>query len=869
LDLFGGHSVPATVTLTNVTVADNSAGLGAGVFNGGESTLTLANTIIGEDTGPEVSNGGSAGTVVIGSIIAVQGQNLVQGGLAGFPAVLSADPLLGPLQNNGGPTPTMALLPGSPAIDAGDNSFALDLSGNPLTTDQRGLPRIRGAAVDLGAYEGRQVTLNVTPYDVSYDGNAHTATGTATGIGGVDLRADLILTGTTHTNASTYTDTWTFHDPSGVYADESGTVSDVISPANAHPSVTGYGIPYDGNAHTAVASATDVNGNPLPASDFDLTSTVHTSAGSYMDVWSFHDPSGNYQDANGTVSDSISPANAHPSVTGYSGVPFNGAAYTAFASATDVNGNPLPTSDFNLSATMHTSAGSWTDAWSFHDPSGNYQDASGTVSDSISPANAHPSVTGYSVKYDSNAHKAAASATDVNGNPLPAGDDFVLDATVHTHAGTYTDAWSFHDPSGNYQDASGTVSDTISPANAHPTVTGYGIRYDGNAHTAVGMAIGVNNNLLPASDFVLTATMHTNPGTYTDLWTFHDPSGNYQDASGSVSDSISAPLASITGPTIGVPGQPLTYTFAVGDPVAGSYVFTINYGDGTSVTTSAGGPSMKLDHLYKATGTFTIQVKATDKNGVVSQVASRAVTISTVAMEADSSGGTALAIGGSAAGSQTIIVSATNTAGTALNVNINGKSLGTFTPTGHLFVYAQGGKNKITLQPYVARGQNYYIKVPAILYGEGTGGDHISAAGSAANNVLTGRGKNEVLTGGQGRDLLIAGTGAATLNAGAQDDILIGGWTNYDLGSTGMTYDQKLTALEAIMTEWGSTDLYLTRLSDLGSLLNTSTVHDNIANGVDIADQLNGNMSANDWFFAGLNDTITGKNVNDKTVTIK
>lgn len=57
------------------------------------------------------------------------------------------DPLLGPLQDNGGPTFTHALLPGSPAIDAG-----LD-SGAPLTTDQRGQPRIAGAHVDIGAFE--------------------------------------------------------------------------------------------------------------------------------------------------------------------------------------------------------------------------------------------------------------------------------------------------------------------------------------------------------------------------------------------------------------------------------------------------------------------------------------------------------------------------------------------------------------------------------------------------------------------------------------------------------------------------------------------------------------------------------------------
>src|SRR5262249_4921086 len=75
-----------------------------------------------------------------------------------------------------------------------------------------------------------------------------------------------------------------------------------VSPANAHPSVIGYNVTYNGAPYTAVGSATDVNGNPLPTSDFDLSGTVHTGAGGWIDAWSFHDPSGNYQDANGTVS---------------------------------------------------------------------------------------------------------------------------------------------------------------------------------------------------------------------------------------------------------------------------------------------------------------------------------------------------------------------------------------------------------------------------------------------------------------------------------------------------------------------------------------------------------------------------------------
>ncbi len=58
----------------------------------------------------------------------------------------NTDPLLGSLTNNGGPTLTMALLPGSPAIDTGNTSLA------PLT-DQRGFPRPAGSAADIGAFE--------------------------------------------------------------------------------------------------------------------------------------------------------------------------------------------------------------------------------------------------------------------------------------------------------------------------------------------------------------------------------------------------------------------------------------------------------------------------------------------------------------------------------------------------------------------------------------------------------------------------------------------------------------------------------------------------------------------------------------------
>src|SRR5439155_680608 len=64
------------------------------------------------------------------------------------------------------------------------------------------------AAIDITK---ATATITVTPYDVTYDANPHTATGAATGVGGVDLSAGLNLTGTTHSNAGDFpADPWTF-----------------------------------------------------------------------------------------------------------------------------------------------------------------------------------------------------------------------------------------------------------------------------------------------------------------------------------------------------------------------------------------------------------------------------------------------------------------------------------------------------------------------------------------------------------------------------------------------------------------------------------------------------------------------------------
>ena len=68
--------------------------------------------------------------------------------------ILGVDPLLGPLADNGGPTPTYGPLPGSPVIDAGDPAIGSNQNfPPPPATDQRGFARIVGPAVDLGSVE--------------------------------------------------------------------------------------------------------------------------------------------------------------------------------------------------------------------------------------------------------------------------------------------------------------------------------------------------------------------------------------------------------------------------------------------------------------------------------------------------------------------------------------------------------------------------------------------------------------------------------------------------------------------------------------------------------------------------------------------
>jgi CSLREA domain-containing protein len=190
----GGVSNSSEAVLENVTISGNDAGYsGGGLVNFDSLSLTNVTVVLNEDGigGAAVENGPGALIVINHSIFADNGEETC-GGLGGYTSIghnledadscglgstgdlPDTDPLLGPLQDNGGPTWTHALLEGSPAIDGGGKVCPeLDQRGyeRPVDGDSNG-----SLLCDIGAFEfGAGPPPTPTP--------TRTATATATPLG--------------------------------------------------------------------------------------------------------------------------------------------------------------------------------------------------------------------------------------------------------------------------------------------------------------------------------------------------------------------------------------------------------------------------------------------------------------------------------------------------------------------------------------------------------------------------------------------------------------------------------------------------------------------------------------------------------------
>jgi len=157
----GNSQAAASLSLMNCTLSGNSAsGNGGGISNEGElgpAELELGACIL---------NAGSSGENIFndGGTVNSLGYNVSSddgsGFLAGPGDQINTDPMLGPLQDNGGPTFTHALLPDSPAIDAGDPNFT-----PPPLYDQRGpdFARVINGRIDIGSFEVQLPKTTPTP----------------------------------------------------------------------------------------------------------------------------------------------------------------------------------------------------------------------------------------------------------------------------------------------------------------------------------------------------------------------------------------------------------------------------------------------------------------------------------------------------------------------------------------------------------------------------------------------------------------------------------------------------------------------------------------------------------------------------------
>lgn len=186
----GIYNDGGTASLTNSTVSGNTARYGGGIYNTGTFTIT-SSTITANTAQGAVSPGSGGGifnaasgsliltnTIVAGNLVINSSSPDIAGGISPTSSynLIGGDPKLGSLADNGGPTQTHALLPGSPAIDAGNNSGA--------TTDQRGFARrvdlpstpnaTGGDGTDIGAYE---LQSSPTAASVTISGRVITSNG--------------------------------------------------------------------------------------------------------------------------------------------------------------------------------------------------------------------------------------------------------------------------------------------------------------------------------------------------------------------------------------------------------------------------------------------------------------------------------------------------------------------------------------------------------------------------------------------------------------------------------------------------------------------------------------------------------------------
>jgi hypothetical protein len=721
-----------TVAIDHSTIAGNAAtsygspstaNSGGGIYNA--ASLQMHDTILAD-------NSADAGSDLNGSVTSL-GYNLIgsSSGGSSFAAtdLLNVDPLLGQLQNNGGPTQTMALPAGSPAVNAGDP--ADNTNPNTPAYDQRGpgFPRIFNGQIDIGAFE---------------------------------LRSDLVVSGFPNTYAA------------GATTDNGFTVT-------AHNA--------DGSIDTGYTGTVTLSSTDSTAAFFDAaTGQSLLSGGSYTFTFTPGDNGTHQFTAVLTKAGTQSITATDVATAGFTGTEWNIAVQPAGASKMIVNGFPSPTDaevPGNLSVTLEDQYGntatSYTGTIKF-----STSDAKATIVDpdtgNIVPLQgftytftaASLGARNFSVTLNTLGTQSITATDTANGTITSSENNIQVVPVTLVVSG-------FPSPTS----AGFGKTFTVTAENPNGTVAaGYtGTIVLSSSDTSATFADGSSGNPLAGNTFTFTAGDN---GSYSFIAALNTAGKNQSltatdtatSASGSQTGIEVDPAVTVSGPQVGYLNQPLTFTLATfGDPAGTIFNYQINWEDGSAVQTVGGASGTQVTHAYTTAGNRYLTVTATDPNGLsgtgVLDVGTVAVTVAIQTDPAHTSQ-QMLIIKDSGYGYTIDLGSAGNN---GVSLTVDGSNLGTIAPT---------NTNAFALVMVLSSSTGYEtidassLAISSVLVG-GSGSSYLHG-GSGRNLLIAGSGSASLHAGSAG-DILIGGYSTYDSNATALAYIMAE-WDSSDSYST-------------------------------------------------------------------------------------
>jgi len=540
-------STVATITPTPASVCSNAAGNSAsgpagmtsyawGITNGTITSATNIQTI--------TYTAGASGTVTLSLTVTAPNGCIVSGSTP-----VTIDSVATPTITPGGATtvtyPATVTLNSSSAtgnqwyVDTGSGANAIGgatnqayiatISGNytVIVTSVNGCVSASSAPTAVVVNKATPV-VTATGGTFVYNGSPQAATGSATGGAGESLAFTLTYTGT---GSTTYGPSTTAPTLVGTYSVVAHTDGDAnnnpgdSSPAamtinKANPTVTAIGgtFTYNGNPHAGSGTAIGGGGESLTvtlsyagtgSTTYGPTATAPSLAGTYtVTAHTTGDANNNAGDSAATP---LTINKFDPLMAAFGGtVTYTGTPHAGSGQAIGGAGETLPVTlsyqgisgtTYGPSATPPTNVGVYlVTAHTVGDANNNAKDSLPNAL-RINKATATIVVTPYCVAFDSGAHTATGTATGVQSEAL-AGLD--LSGTTHTAAGTYaSDPWTFTDVTGNYNNANGTVGDSIinaaitAPATAIIASTG-NVASVGNAGSGATYNWSITNGIITA-----------------------------------------------------------------------------------------------------------------------------------------------------------------------------------------------------------------------------------------------------------------------------------------------------------------------------------------------------------------------------------